>query len=228
MGWQTERETIQRETQRQRERGASWDSDVIVPAGQALLIGAGVAIGALVVVAVLTAAMGWRFWIPFAAAGVAGGMAFALAAVLLTLDHRRLLWAAEATLGVDLDQDQAIGEPEPSEVLRVEVLENRGNGRHRLAYLDLPGDRDKLALLARGLLNGRGTGQAQWTGKSGPFTRSEYEAIRAQLIERGLATWADPDHHNLGWELNAAGRAMMRRLAERPTPGRSERVQRST
>jgi hypothetical protein len=221
MTWDTERETIHRETQTQRgHRSADWNADVIVPAGQAVLIAGGVAVGAFVLAAIVTAWRSWRFWIPFATAGAMGGLSFALAAVLLTLDHRRLLWAAEAALGVDLDDDQVVGEPEPQDVLRVELLDRNGGNRHRLRYIDLPGTPEQLATLARGLLNGKGTGQAQWTGAVGPFTRSEYEAIRAAMIERGLAAWTNPDHHNQGWDLTAAGRAIMRRIADRPTPRR--------
>jgi hypothetical protein len=217
MGWQTERETIQRETQRQNQARVSWDSDVVVPFGQAVLIASGVGMGGLVLATVATIIGGWRFWIPFAVTGSLWGLAFAFAAVLLTLDHRRFLWAIEELSGMDIDDDSVIGEPEPRDVIRVELLERTEGNNRRLAYLDLPGDEHKLALLARGLLSGRGTGVATWTGKSGPFTRSEFETIRAQLIERGLANWEDPDHRNQGWELNAAGRAMMRKLVDRPT-----------
>jgi len=216
MAWTTERESIQRETQRQAQARVSWDADVIVPAGQALLIGSGVGVGTFVLALAVTIWQGWRFWLPLAAGGASGGLAFAVASVGLTMDHRRLLWAAEAALGVDLDGDDVAGKPDP-EILRVELLE-RSNGRQRLAYIDLPGDRSQLRTLALGLLNGRGTNQAQWTGTAGPFTRSEFEAIRAALIERNLANWIDERHHNQGWELNAAGRAIMAKLADRPTP----------
>lgn len=218
MSWDTERETIRRETQRGRQ--ASWNADVIVPAGQALLIAAGVGVGAFVLTMVLAVARGWTWWLPFAASGALGGLSFAIAAVLLTMDHRRLLWAAEALTGVDIDSDDVVGKPEPQDVLRVELMDRNEGNHRRLTYIDLPGDRDQLATLARGLLNGKGTGQAQWTGTAGPFTRSEYEAIRATMIQRGLATWINPKHHNQGWELNAAGRAIMQRIADRPTPDR--------
>jgi hypothetical protein len=222
--WETERETIQRETQTQRANRADWNTDVIVPAGQSLLIATGVAVGSFVLTAALTLWLHWRFWIPLAVAGAMGGLSFALAAVLLTLDHRRLLWAAEAALGVDLDQDDVVGKPEPPEVLRVELLERQDGNNTRLAFIDLPGNRGQLVKLAEGLLAGKGTGEAQWTGSDNPFSRSEFSAIRATLIERGLATWINPSHHAQGWELTAAGRAVMRRIAQvsadRPTPRR--------
>jgi hypothetical protein len=220
MNWDTERETIHRETQTRQGRRADWNTDVVVPAGQALLIAAGVSVGAFVVTMVVTLWLAWPWWLPFAVGGALGGLAFAIAAVLLTMDHRRLLWAAETLTGVDIDDDNVIGEPGSQDVLRVELMDRNDGNHKRLTFIDLPGDRQQLATLAEGLLNGKGTGQAQWTGTAGPFSRSEYEAIRAELIGRGLATWINPDHHNQGWELTAAGRAVMRRIADRPTPNR--------
>jgi hypothetical protein len=218
MGWETERETIQRETQTQRQRRADWNSDVVVPFGQSLLIAGGVAIGAFVLTVGLTVWRDWPFWLPVAASGTFGGLSFAFAAVLLTIDHRRLLWAAEAALGVDLDHDDTVGEPEPREILRVELLEHTGNNRHRLAFINLPGTPEQLGALAGGLLNGKGTSESEWAGARHPFSRSEFGAIRAELLKRGLAAWINPDHHAQGWELTAAGRAVMRRIARTALP----------
>jgi hypothetical protein len=178
-----------------------------------MLIAVGVGVGAFVVALTLTVLLSWRFWLPFAVAGATGGAAFALSAVLLTLDHRRLLWAAERALHVDLDRDDVVGEPEPAEVLRVELTQ-RDNGRTRMAFIDLPASRSQLRTLARGLLNGKGTGESEWIGSKGPFSRSEFGAVRAALIGRGLAVWSNPNHHAQGWELTAAGRAVMRRIAK--------------
>jgi hypothetical protein len=130
VGWETERETVQRETRTQRQRRADWSTDVVVPFGQSVLIAGAVVVGALVLVLAVTIWQGWRFWIPFAAAGAVGGVAFAVAAVLLVLDHRWLIWAAERLLSVDLDADGVKGEPEPEpEPVRVELVSE--DGRHR-------------------------------------------------------------------------------------------------
>lgn len=219
MAWERERETIKRETKTQRDSHASWDTDVIVPFGQSVLIASGSAIGGLVLVTALAIWQSWRFWIPLAAGGATGGIAFAISSILLTLDHRRLLWAAERALHVDLDQDGDVGEPEtPREALQVELLENHGH-RQRLSFIDLPGSDRQLISLAQGILNGKGTGEASWTGAQGPFSRSEFSALRDALIRRGLATWLNPNAHAQGWELTAAGRAVMRKIAQlEPTP----------
>jgi hypothetical protein len=214
VGWETERETIQRETKTQRESRASWNQDVIVPAGQSLLIAAGVGVGAFVLAVLVTVWRSWPFWAPLAAAGGLGGVSFAASIVLLVLDHRRLLWAAERALDVDLDHDGVTGEPEqPRRALQVELLEDHGS-RQRLSFIDLPGSDAQLVELARGVLNGKGTSESEWTGSGNPFSRSEFGALRAALIKRGLAHWINPDAHSQGWKLTAAGRAVMQRIAE--------------
>jgi hypothetical protein len=172
-----------------------------------------VGVGAFVLAVIVTIWRSWPFWAPLAGAGALAGLAFGLAAVLLTLDHRRLLWTAERALDVDLDQDGVTGEPEPPRALQVELLENHGN-RQRLAFIDLPGSEDQLVKLAQGVLNGKGTSESEWIGAGNPFSRSKFAAVRAALLERGLASWSNPDHHAQGWELTAAGRAVMRRIAQ--------------
>jgi hypothetical protein len=211
--WDTERETIRRETQTQ--RGASWNTDVIVPAGQSLLIAAGVTVGSLALATLATIGLSGPWWIPPASCGVLGALAFAVSAILLTLDHRRLLWTAEKALQVDLDGDEAVGEPEQSEPLHVELLERNGN-RTRLSMIGLP-HKDKLPIFARGLLNGKGTAGGAWYGCGNPMSKPQYQAVRDAMIERGLAHWINPDAHAQGWDLTAAGWAVMRRIAKTGT-----------
>lgn len=219
---------VQRTT-RAHAKGPTWDRDVAVPAGQAALVTAGVTIGTVTLAIPVTIWAAWPWWAPPAAALAIGGVTFAASSVALVTDHRRLLWAIEETLTVDLNRDGAVGEPLDPEILRVELT--RDNGR-RMAYIDLPGSPDQLGALARGLLNGKGTSEATWTGAGAPFSRSEYAAIRAAMIERGLAAWTNPDHHAQGWEPTAAGRAILRKIADAlprgddgPTRGgRGERV----
>ena len=69
MGWERERETIQRDTRTQRESRVSWDTDVIVPFGQSVLIASGMGVGTFVVTVLVAIWLAWPFWAPLAAAG---------------------------------------------------------------------------------------------------------------------------------------------------------------
>lgn len=202
-------------TTRRNGRGAAWDRDVAVPAGQAALVTIGVAVGTVTLAIPAAIWTGAPWWAPPAAALAIGGVTFAASSVALVTDHRRLLWALEETVSLDPDRDGTVGEPLDPEILRVELT--RDNGR-RMDYIDLPGTPDQLRSLAVGLLNGKGTSEAAWTGAGRPFSRSEYAALRAAMIERGLSSWANPDHHAQGWELTAAGRAILRKVAGDPPP----------
>jgi hypothetical protein len=51
------------------------------------------------------------------------------------------------------------------------------------------------------------------SGHGKPFTRGEYEAVRDEMIARGLAYWVRPGYSNQGVALTRAGEAFMKRLA---------------
>lgn len=51
------------------------------------------------------------------------------------------------------------------------------------------------------------------SGRGKPFTRGEYEAVRDEMIARGLAYWVRPGHFSQGVALTRAGEAFMKRLA---------------
>ncbi len=193
------------------------EADVLIPAGQALVIGAAAVIGTLTLATPLAILAGWRWWIPPAAGLALGGLAFTAAAVTLTLDHHRDWRGPNARVVHDYEVDREAVEPLDPEILRVELT--RDGGR-RMDYIDLPGTPAQLRTLALGPLNGKGTGEAAWTGAGNPFSRSEYAALRAAMLQRGLAAWTNPDHHAQGWELTAAGRAILRKVADPPTPRR--------
>jgi hypothetical protein len=128
---------------------------------------------------------------------------------ILLFQTRKLLWAVERVTGRDIDGDQVIGQPVALPPIQVEVTSGQ-----KQVYLELPGKPEALAALARGVLAGRPMAEDSWSGRAGPFSRSEFRQIRDTLIERGLATWRNPDAKAQGCELTAAGRAVFRRLAD--------------
>ena len=177
---------------------------VVVPGLQAAITGVLTGLAALAVSA----------WLKLPYWGI-GATAFTLAALAAWLSYRgRWAWVLERMLGVDINRDGLIGqpepEPEPAQSLRIELVQDEGR---RGEFIDLPYP-EKLPLLAGGLLEGRQFSLTAWTGKGQLFSRSEFETLRAELLKRGLATWNNPAAPAQGITLTGAGRAIFRRLAD--------------
>jgi hypothetical protein len=98
--------------------------------------------------------------------------------------------------------------PAEPKTLRVELVD-----QNRISFIDLPASQTQLKNMAAGLLNNTALAVSAWTGSNGLFTRPEFENLRDELIRRGLARW-NGSSRNQGAALTAAGRAVMRKLAE--------------
>lgn len=184
-------------------------SAVLVPLAQAVITGLfiGLAIGAAAALFALEKPGVW---------GLAAGC---IVMALAWLAYRsRWSMVVEKALGVDINLDGFIGDPPPEETrtVRIELVQDGGS---RGDWIDLPTSPERLALLGDGLLNsGRTFNLSSWTGRGQPFTRREFEALRAALLERGLLVWRTPGSPAQGVELSPAGRAIMRRFASTTTP----------
>lgn len=99
--------------------------------------------------------------------------------------------------------------------VRIELESN--NGR-TVQIIDLPASPEQLQALGRGILAGGTMTEARWTGAGGIFTRAEFVRLRDEMIRRNLAHWSSPGTPARGVLLSPSGRAIMRRLAESPTP----------
>lgn len=187
-------------------------SGVVIPGAQAIITGVLCGIAALAITA-------W-FNLPFWAIG---GTAAAVIMAGSWLAYRsRWQIVLENLLGVDLNHDGRIGtQPLPqalpapqAEQVRIELVQDQGR---RGDFIDLP-YADRLPQLAAGLTNGRQFAQAAWCGQSGIFSRSEFDALRDTMIERGLMAWKNPEAKAQGVVLTAAGRSVMKRLAGSTPP----------
>lgn len=124
-------------------------------------------------------------------------------------------WLIERISGADLNGDGVIGMPEQPpalpEKVRVEVIQDEGR---RGDFIDLPASAEKLKALANGIVNqNRQFALSLWVGNHGIFSRSEFENLRAVMLERGLARWKNDKSQNQGVELTRQGLAVMRYLA---------------
>ena len=88
----------------------------------------------------------------------------------------------------------------------------KDNGRET-DFIDLPAGPEQLRKLADGLLSGRQFALSAWSGAGAPFSRSEFERLRDELIKRGLARWRNANAQAQGAELTLPGRAVLRRFS---------------
>lgn len=171
-----------------------WEGEVLVPAGQAWLIGLGVGLASLALSIPLAVFQHWPWWVPLATAAGLACLAFGIAAVLLVLDHRRLLWAWEETLQSDLNGDGTVSEPDQEKMLTPE--------EPRFAYVNDPYRRRRLLaaqdfrFFLREAYNGRGTTWRAWDGIVLPsgrkVTRPLWEEYAERLLKAGLAVRDHP------------------------------------
>jgi hypothetical protein len=136
----------------------------------------------------------------------------------LSLDT--LLWLAEQAINIDINQDGQIGEPTPQPPARVvvELQDKNANGYDRARYLEFGVPIDKLATFARSVLAGRQLSESVWTGRGGLFSKSEFARMRGQMLEAGVLRWIHPGAPAQGIEVTAAGRQVLRQIANSPTP----------
>lgn len=188
------------------ERLSTLESDVYVPALQALLLAVVWGLAAVVVAAVVVIISGLAWWFAAAVFVVVVVVVLAWQATAGVQLRRELLWRQEVLEGVDLDDDGVVGPP-----MQVEVKEGR-----RVRFVDFGVEEERVAQLARGVLAGRPLSEGEWSGRGAPFSLREFRRLRGELIERGLAAWVNERAHSQGVVLTAAGRAVFRRIANSP------------
>lgn len=140
----------------------------------------------------------WPWWAPVAAGVATAGLGFAAAAVLLVVDHRRLIWAMAPKPEAEVLDLRP--EPEPRFVYVSE------RGRPRLAAPDtqaaLPSAEQRMAQaraarwqhFLRALDQGEDATWEHWQHYVFPdgsrLTRAEWQTICSMLVRAGLATRA--------------------------------------
>ena len=174
----------------------------------------------------------------FLLGGIAGALAFLLGvprwwawAILIGLLAAGIAWIAytarwqaavfappviraAAAHPAVIDHRPAKPLPERSErTLRLTAISE--NGRQATIYR-LPVSDAQMAALAAGLNDGLPFAVSTWCGTGKPFSRAEFEALRAALLERGILRPKNVKNPAAGFELSTAGRAMMR--AYHPLP----------
>lgn len=177
-------------------RSATFQADVAVPLAQSLITGLFFGSAGVAVVDVAT--------------GLAFGLGCAgICWLILTDQHRRLLWNIETWTGADLDGDGETGKPQTT---RIEIDVTDGQQR-QLINLDTDIPLEKQIKFAKGVQRGKPLTEREWTGAGRLFTDAEFEELRDALMARGLAKWKNSRHRKQGWILTGRGEKVMQRLA---------------
>ena len=178
---------------------------ILLPLAAALIT------GAMTGAVVLT----WGWALNFAHPLQPAAIVAALATVITWLaGYDRARRVSEIERGIIADPPLP-AEINPARTIRVEL---RGDDGRKMDYVDLPASFDQLHTLAMGLQSGTPFAVSSWSGTGRPFSRSEFETLRAEMIARGLASWRNPHAPAQGAELSAAGRAVIKYLATTPPP----------
>jgi hypothetical protein len=160
---------------------------------------------------VITNAAEWPWWVPLVFFILGGSCVWCAKGL-----SDQALFLIESATGRDINQDGDIGRP----VVHVEVSDL---DQRQWRFMDLPGTPEALQELARGVLAGKTLAEAEWTGTGRPYTRNEFRDLRAQLVDRGIAAWRNPQHPAQGVELTKPGRAVFAEIARTHAHARTVR-----
>jgi len=186
-------------------RSLSVAEDVVVPLAQALVSG--------LMLAVLVTGILWGFLgLDFAKTFMASlGLGLAVSWLWRLDVVTQTLWIAEEFAHVDLDGDGSVGKPRHA--MRVEIAKGLQTSYVDIAGLDTLEELRRFAILGvTGRLNERAVGRAfDWP-------RADWQAIRDELIRRGLVTWNGREGSTQGVGLTDEGEEVMRAIIDSPSP----------
>lgn len=183
-------------------------ADVIVPAGQAGLIG--LAIGIIFIFCPLV--VGGFPWWGFAPIGV---LSFSVFVLVLLHGNRKHMWNEET-----VTQDAAPVEVAPAPAGEVKLIINHTDGDGgfiRGLNLTLPPgvSQTKFYEFARGVTRRGGRlAVVDWTGQGKPFSKKVYDSLLSVLDEAGIVEWKDNANRSTGRRLTDDGQAALMGFCE--------------
>lgn len=181
-----------------------------VSAGAGLPFIQAVISGVITFILVLLIGIELRWRSPFATAGIVGLLALAVMWILRQR-HWYLLADLERWSGLDLNRDGTIGKPEPVHSVRVQLNHVTQEGYvYAGDIFDLPATPEQLIALADGLLiGGMRFSVREWCGSGRPFSVTEFNLLRNEMLKRGLIRQVSEKDSRVGIELTEAGRQVM-------------------
>ncbi len=119
------------------------------------------------------------------------------------------LFSVEEFLGTDVNRDGEIGRP----TFRIERPVEGGHD-----IWELPGTVAQFAEWALAITSHTATtSERQWCGEGKLYSSSEYDALRDELMQRGIAKWRNAQYPQLGWVLTQDGYPVVQAIARGDT-----------
>ena len=172
----------------------------------------------LIIVAIAGSFFTWLIWGgPWYIVGPAFGFLAGSIRYLGGVNFARgLTRVVETAINRDIDGDGHVGRPQP-ESRTIEIVHKNERGgvksMHRFDHLSA-NTVEHLDQFAKAVLAGRGLAEANWTGRSGLFSKSEYGALMDALSEAGIVQWVNPKAKAQGREVTRGGRRALSELAK--------------
>ena len=137
----------------------------------------------------------------------------------LYLQRRWLtLTSLEQITGLDLNQDGQIGQPvKGHEQLIIRLDEITKDQHYRSRTIDSVISKEKLTIVARGLLDGIPFAERRWTGDGKPLSINEFRSLRSMWLKHGLLEVVSDKDHRQGFDFTAEGWAVLEKLSP-PVP----------
>jgi len=121
---------------------------------------------------------------------------------LLFFKDRKLLWRAEEALGLDLNRDGKVGEPE---MVRGEITDK---DKRQITRVEFPFPNDRLRAVAGAVLRDGATFSRR--GLSDVITENQFRTLQQEFLKRGLCYWKNAESEQQGVDLSPGGRAFLR------------------
>lgn len=192
-------------------RPPALESDVLVPAAAALLIGVGTFTVVTPIAVALFTWWNWDLMMALAVGGVAGGIGFGVMALDAIIASRRSIYATDVLKDNLLAKTESSGEKEEVTSSTVELTVRREDvGPYpQILKREVPIDEERWREFALSAVNGNPITQSEWVGRDKLFSRSEFDKMMQYLMESGIVAWASSRDEAQGRALTRGGKASL-------------------
>jgi len=201
-------------------RPPSLESDVLVPAAVALLIGIGAFAIVTSVTVILCDAVGWNTSAGWLLGTIAGGVGFGISVWDAVGASRASLYATDVLKDNLLAKTAISSEKEEVTASSVELTVRREDvGPYpQILKRTLPIDEGRMREFALAITEPEATiAQADWVGRERLFSRAEFDLTMQMLMELGLVAWNSTRDAAQGRHVTRGGRSALRAWLEGKT-----------
>ncbi|MBN2389926.1 MAG: hypothetical protein JXR84_04340 [Anaerolineae bacterium] len=200
-------------------RPPSLESDVLVPAAVAALIGLGTFMVMTPLALIVFNAIGWDDGVAWFLGIIAGGIGFGVAALDAVFASRTSIYATDVLKDNLLARTERNEETEATaSTVDLRVTREDVGPYPQILERSLPVDEGRLRAFAMAIIEPETTiAQADWVGREKLFSRSEFDATLQRLMELGLVAWNSTRDASQGRHVTRGGRAALQAWLEGKT-----------